>query len=214
MPITEFLKNNPNIPHFGIDSHTLWENRHSIQSMKVTLDFLTVRSDEIYKERHICQLINELHELEIFKSLKLYLAIIKSRVIITNDELASLKGLIKLKATDRNTEYPLELKNLESLQELCVRSTSHIIDIEAATTSLQILKRFTAKYANSDAEPKFIDLYRLNRERSKLPNAKKITLYVEEKQYLATKWTIGETDLEFIEQKRIELVDFKDEYLF
>lgn len=57
---------------------------------------------------------------------------------------------------------------------------------------------------NAEKEPKFIDLYRLNRERAKLPDAKKITLYVNERLYLATKWAIRDTDLPFIRLKRIE----------
>lgn len=53
-----------------------------------------------------------------------------------------------------------------------------------------------------DEEPTFIDLLRLNRERSKLPNAEKVTLYVNERMYLATKWAINEIDLEFVTLKR------------
>lgn len=57
---------------------------------------------------------------------------------------------------------------------------------------------------NAEEEPQFINLDRLNRERAKLPNAEKITLYVDERLYLATKWTRRETDLPFIRLKRFE----------
>lgn len=47
-----------------------------------------------------------------------------------------------------------------------------------------------------------IDLLALNREREKLPDADKITLYVDERIYLETRWAIKETDLKFIRLRR------------
>lgn len=51
-------------------------------------------------------------------------------------------------------------------------------------------------------DEKIIDLVDLNRERSKLQNAKKVTLYVQETVYLATKRGSRETNLALIKLQR------------
>lgn len=60
---------------------------------------------------------------------------------------------------------------------------------------------------------KVVNLLALNREREQLPGAQKITLYVDEESYLATKWAFGETDLKFIRLKRNTSYDWDNDYL-
>lgn len=59
---------------------------------------------------------------------------------------------------------------------------------------------------NIDYE-KILNLAALNRKRAKLVNAKKITLFVEEHVYLATKRTNRQTDLDFIKLKRTDTLN-------
>lgn len=49
-----------------------------------------------------------------------------------------------------------------------------------------------------------IDLKTLNDEREKMPEARRISLYVEENVYLATKWSVHETNLDLIRLMRKE----------
>lgn len=58
---------------------------------------------------------------------------------------------------------------------------------------------------------KFIDLPALNRERAKLENPQKVTLYATEEVYLATKWALGQTEFEFISLKLAESLNYSME---
>lgn len=53
------------------------------------------------------------------------------------------------------------------------------------------------------------DLRQLNEERGKLPNARKVRLYVEETVYLATKWAIKETNFGFVRMLRVDANESK-----
>ena len=56
-------------------------------------------------------------------------------------------------------------------------------------------------------EEKFLKICALNDERKKLVGACKVTIYVDEDVYLATKWTKAGSSAEFIEIKRKESHD-------
>lgn len=57
---------------------------------------------------------------------------------------------------------------------------------------------------------KVLNLIGLNKKRAELPNAKKITLFVQEPVYLATKQANRETDLNFIELRRTDTLYEKE----
>lgn len=59
---------------------------------------------------------------------------------------------------------------------------------------------------------KVIDLHALNKEREKLPDAQKITPYIEEDNYLATKWAFGETDFGLIRMKKHTSYEWKHDF--
>lgn len=77
------------------------------------------------------------------------------------------------------------------------RKTTHDrIRIDKLINDLRSCRCLTAE--------KVIPLTALNKERKNLPGAKKVTLYVEEYIYLATKYFIQQTDLDLISLKCIE----------
>lgn len=107
----------------------------------------------------------------------------------------------------------------------------YITDLETMATKLKNLKQIHFVYsnlnhvkmfvdANSKSEEiridlfmeetgkiehhKVLDLIGLNKKRVNLPNAKKITIFVDETVYLATKLTRRITDLDFIKLKRTD----------
>lgn len=48
----------------------------------------------------------------------------------------------------------------------------------------------------------------INEECKRLIKARKITIYIEEAVFLATKWKIGKTEYDFIEIRRTEEIDW------
>lgn len=49
-----------------------------------------------------------------------------------------------------------------------------------------------------------LDLKNINEERKKLPDAKKVTIYLEDVDYLANKWKRRLIDFDFVEIRRAE----------
>lgn len=64
--------------------------------------------------------------------------------------------------------------------------------------------KFISVGGNGLIEQTVVNLSTLNAERAKLPNATKITLIVDERTYLATKWAMKATDFEYIQMRRFE----------
>lgn len=153
------------------------------------------------------------------------------------DQIASLNALVTLRIGPSNGN-PVELSSLNSLEELCIASKDEITDFMTLSDKLN-LKRVEFLQASSDDLLPFIrqatnlerikvrrfkdgvhfnrdsnvlDLVALNFERGSLENATKITIYVEESTYLATKWTLTETDFNLIRIKRVDT--FEWEYCF
>lgn len=215
-PITSFLELNPNIRTFEINSVNLWENRDSLKASKVSLDDLAVKIDAIHLSnlypRHsrieyfepICRLLNELHELGIYKRLKLYVLHRCKQILV--DEMASLKALVKLYILEAG-KGPFALSTLQTIEEIHVSNSTDIYDIEAMACNLVNLKimhihRADLKCIMSltrhakkleklriDILPthEVINVAALNRERSKLPNAEKIGIFLKELHFLAAK---------------------------
>lgn len=90
-------------------------------------------------------------------------------------------------------------KNLLKLDRLTIYRTrfEHILPFIQHSVNL---KTIAIEYFDGD----ILDLPALNKERKKLLGARKVTIYVEERVFLATKWASKTTHLGFIELKRIE----------
>lgn len=122
-----------------------------------------------------------------------------------------------------------ELNFLTNVVHFVFSDSRFIIDIETVATKCECLKRIHFGKSNLSHVKMFIggnlklqqiriewfmndfgirekmkvlNLIELNKERAKLSNAKKITLFVQEPVYLATKRAMRETELEFIKLKR------------
>lgn len=73
MPIAMFLRLNPNIRKFGTNSTNLWENRHLLQTADIKLDDLAVYVNDKQQFCSYYQLLNELHQIDFFKRLKIHI---------------------------------------------------------------------------------------------------------------------------------------------
>lgn len=111
----------------------------------------------------------------------------------------SLNGfdLIESGAT---TDVKMLAENLLKLERLNIVWLAGLNDILPFIQHSVNLKIIAIKYFDGH----IIDLPALNKARGKLPGAQKVTVYVGEKVFLATKWSSKATDLEYIELRRID----------
>lgn len=174
---------------------------------------------EITMFASICHLLNELHELGIYKRLRLCVKYdLKQKTI---DEIASLNALVKFEVGTLllNLKDNFAMSALRNIEELHVQKSTEINDIGATADNLVNLKLLYMNEADINSIMPFIrrarkmemikiDQYKainlavMNSERLKLPNAKKITLYVGERLFLDTIRRMQKTDLEMIKLQR------------
>lgn len=224
-PIAKFLKLNPNIRKFGTNSNYLWANRQSLKAGKIKLDDLTMIIKEAPKLRlpRIIQLLNRLHQLEFYKNLKFDFTKTSFRLDQKAvDKMTKLNALVKLSTA--HNKIPVALCGLKHLEEISFYNSSDVIDLKSFAVDLKNMTRIHFTNSSQDhlmlligeaaklekiriwyfRDINTINMLALNRHRSKLQSAKKITLYVEENVYLATKRTNQDTNLELIQLKRAE----------
>lgn len=228
-----FVQQNPNIRKVATTAYFLWVNRNLLRGESgIRLNELAILIDEKKTEdvfESFCRLLNDLHARQVYQRLQLYIWTEVSVCQEMINQLATVNGLVKLYnigTMDPGTSLAI-LNNLEELylkSSACVWNAENVvknltklrrIDFHCGNTNLMPFIRFLAplerikldyiyKSMHFNAETSIIDLVALNKERKKLPFARKITLYVNETYYLATKWALKETNFEFIRLKRVE----------
>lgn len=218
-----FLKENSNIKKCSIPMNYVWMNKEAIMDANVKLDKLAVL---IYfvtniKLISVCHLLNQLYDRGFYKSLHFYHISKFDQRFVTH--LNSLKALVKLRVPPNKC---IELSSLTDLEELRVHRSSDVIDLAFLPNNLRNLKGIhfsNASYddilllvshaanlkkiqvdniENESNEP--INLVELNKERKKLQQAKKLTIYVNEEIYLAAKWSYQDMKMNLIELKRVD----------
>lgn len=227
LPITTFLALNTNIRKFGTNVLNLWENRNLIRAADLKLEDLSIQFGQLVTPS-FWQLLNEYHQLGIYKRLCLHVFCIRFNQGIV-DGIASLTGCHRLCMVPLTPFSSVALSHLSHLQDISFPATRYIIDIDTVATRLENLKlihfgisslshaklficrnpkleRLQIDWFMDEAgnieEDKCLNLIKLNNERAKLPKAKKTTIFVEESVYLATKRANRETDLTFVKLKR------------
>lgn len=168
--------------------------------------------------------LNELEERGMFQQLHLHFSTINEDSFnqeIVN-KLVSLNRLTKLFLSEM--ENGTDLSVLVDLKELGIGEISEITNKEGLVENLRNLEFLQLTYATVDDIMPFIrflpklntivmfnfkgngtyvlEIEKLNEVRSNLDKARKITIYVEERVYLATKWTKNGTSSSLIEIKR------------
>lgn len=217
-----FFEQHPNVQTFSTSSRCLWENRHELMKSDVSLDKLEIQIlDNYYRHlmnmQTICALLNQLYERGFYKRLHLY--------VKRNDhhcccQVTTLLALEKLSV--RQFDGTHSLSNLTNLKELDVNVGLQKTDIEilainllnleflslgnvVADDILPFLNRSEKLYRiHAHFKENVIDLRRLNKEREKLARARKVTIYVPDNIFLATKWSTvnGDTKLNLIEMRK------------
>ncbi|XP_055310988.1 uncharacterized protein LOC129573876 [Sitodiplosis mosellana] len=221
--LKDSLENNPNIRSLQITAKLLWETRDSILNSDVELDDLAiVLSDNSNDD--ILSLLTDLHGRGFYRRLHL-----RSYRVPPVDRLLSLQGLVALYFSPiffRGEK--IELPPLVNIRELGFyvhwgTSRNNGVNTIALASRLMNLERlFIARPNFEDLLPfirrsinlkyveiylfkgKVLEIYALNKERKKVEGARKVTIYVDEDVYLATKSAKAETLLGLIEIKRKE----------
>ncbi|XP_055301890.1 uncharacterized protein LOC129568249 isoform X2 [Sitodiplosis mosellana] len=235
MELKTFFLLNAGIQKLAIGDETLWLNRQLITDIELKLDVLAIEHNKSCNLDLFRQLLNELYERGFYKRLHYYCPSGLQQEII--DKLASMNSLMKLRAKSDSQHFTLSA--LINLEELCISKSCLISDLKSLPLILNNLKMIHFGEASSDDILAFIsravkvnkikvlfllsgahfdkftnilDLSALNKAREKLAVASKVTIYVAETVYLATKWVMEKTDYSLIEMKRIDSYDWQHEF--
>lgn len=161
------------------------------------------KTEQFYERLHICAYencdflgpINKIEKLYVYRSI--------FNPISSNT----------LKELDINCGVPDDIKQIQILQLKTIKDNPNLerVSLFDAThedtlafigSSAKLRKLTILSFAHLDVM--ILDLPTWNNLRANLPRAKKVTIYVEEKVFLTTKWATQKTDFSLVELKRSE----------
>lgn len=213
-----FFEQNPNVRTFTMDTKMILTNSHILKNTNARWDVLALSFHFPPEYGSFRDQINELYERGLFKEFHIYFY----RFAHYNEELATMKGLTKLHIYDMDNGY--DFSHLVGLKQLCIHSAEEITNIMTLAEKLINLESIQFLYASirdilpfirysskltkivvfrlKKCDKTILNVAELNEQRSKLNNARKVTIYVEESVYLAAKWSINQTDGSLVRIKR------------
>lgn len=220
-----FFELNPNIRVLNTSVNFLWENRNWLKGANISLDLLNLYGNcpemNPYMELFL-GLLNELFtqgffkRLHFFESIKfaqqisessfpieiLHLEIPESNESIVLPPLKMIKELSFRMGSD--ALKALE-NNFNNIDRICMVYAEFVDILPFIRFSRRIKQIGVCHFRQTDDiyfKDGIIDVIALNKERKKLKGAGKITIYVEEKLFLATKWAIGISVDSLVQLKR------------
>ncbi|XP_031631965.1 uncharacterized protein LOC116346169 [Contarinia nasturtii] len=232
----KFLELNPNIRSLSVTSRNLMKFVDLVKETNIRLDELTVtlssqsgqyRIIPYVKQTDLISLVNGLYELGFYKRLNLL------NVPRLDKEIVAVNGF--------KSVYPRILDNnvnLDNVKELWLKCyfmneinktldlvAAKLVNLErvwlsrllTAADEIAIFVKYAPKLKEIYVDKiygKKLDLTTLNKEREKLRGARKVTIYVDEKTFLETKWNNKSIDLSLVTLKRKESYQFKYLYPF
>lgn len=220
-----FLELNPNIKYLSVTDKYLRYYGLSLIQSDIKLNELSV-----FIKSNVTKIYHHLEALlehGFYNELKIYLF---TTEISESDmrQIEKLNGLVKLFISGW-FEGNIKLCNMPNLKELVIHKDDQISNFLTLPSAIPNLEIFLIGYSSSNSiwtlckqlkklkqirinslgngihfniDKKVINLRALNRERMKLDGAKKLTLYVKEDIYLATKWSLNESNWTLIQLKR------------
>lgn len=222
-----FFKQNSNIRHFATTATFLWNQRDSFNMMDIDLDDLAIDMN-FSTISYVDSVLNTLFELQqrsFYKRLHLYgMGLQINQQII--QQLAQLESLVKIYL--RNFVGGISFLPLSSVKELAIYLCPVYNDLKPLAIDLINVERVyfwkaapkhilpfirhskklkKIKIQNLDDENglgRILNLSKMNRVRGKLNGARKVTIYVKESTFLATKWATNNEEFEYVEIKQTE----------
>lgn len=229
LELKQFFEQNPNVRYFSTYFIHFMTHRDWITTANVKLDDLSINIDDYYDNfnnpndtfdldtRNLCQFLQELYERGFYKRLHL------CTTFSDDDSMAkvvSFPALHGVSGSIGDVDQPLLL----SVKELKIKygfsakapalnfpNLTRVSLWNTISDNILYLIRCAPKLKEIKAESlrrgllydgRILDLYALNKERKKLERPCKVTIYVDESVFLATKWTLKNIDLSLIEMKR------------
>lgn len=232
-----FFDQNTRIKTFATNVEIILANSDTFKSTTAKWDVLSILFEHKEKFNSSRDLLNDLRERSLFKESHFYfhecfefdheminqlisvndsttLFVQKCECSIDLSPLNNLKHLFVIFPDKHMKAMAKSLVNLEFIQF----KSADVIDLipfirylPKLTTIIVFCTRRSDAYKIINTTP---TLAELNEERSKLTNARKLTVYVEERIYLAMRWTNINTNQSFIEIKRCESFDPMNCYNF
>lgn len=225
-PIDElriFFEQNTKIKTFATNVEIILNNIDIFKNINAKWNVLSVKFDNTRTfDFTIRNVLNEQHKRGLFKELNLYFHNFFNFDQDTANHLIHFNGLTKLFI--QSMDESIDLSRLINLQYLCIyKIVTNMEELSKSLVNLEFVQIMTAsideliplvRYSpklntivvfnspkGNTGIPSVADL---NRKRSKLEKARKITLYVAEHLYLAEKWRKNKTNQCLFEIRRYE----------
>lgn len=222
-----FFHNNPNVQSLAIDGSYLLKNRHLFLEAELKWYDLTCSLAFNYADNMNQYLIvfKELHERGVYQRLQLFLngrewdetflqqlAVAPRLVNLCLDYLkdSNIKCAIDLRKLEvfiplnvRIDALEILAKNLVNLERIVFRAASFSQILPFIHQSRKLKEVRVCLLTEGMCFNRVLNLLELNNQREKLNGAQKVTIYVEEKVFLATKWAAVKINFHLIEMKRL-----------
>lgn len=230
------FKQNPCVCSFSTDAKSLLINKRSFLSSSAELERLAIEFhprninsdvEPSFVVDLIFNLLVELHDKGFYRSLHLYITFV--------DRDNCLHKLFSLKPLEMIGGFVTSINNpIMKLKELDINNGSDITDLDELPNKVPMLERIHFSEASAHDILPFIqkssklqimkidslidgihlqngilDLVALNKERTDLKKTRKLTIYVNERVFLATKWATIDMNLNLIELRRGESFECK-----
>lgn len=232
--LEQFFQNNPNVCSFSTSLRFLWKNKDKFVACKIALDTLTIKITRFPfllnggQERSIVKifhLLNQLYKQKFYQHLNLHVTFIDAEY---TNEMLTLHGLKRLCIIRFPVMSTFNLYRVINLKELAIMNTPPEFDMETLAHGLINLEQLylcNATFSNLlpfirysvklnrivmkdeiHLNENIFNVRTLNNQRKMLKNPHKLTIYVSDELFIATKWatTNGVIDLKFIKIQRCD----------
>lgn len=205
-----FLEQNPSIKSFTINSDLLCAHKQALLEANIKLDILTIKVQSSTQSQNILNILNELQMHNFCQQLFLFFEhfVIDEQMI---NQMAPLTSLTELHLNDASgiLDKNLLAQTLMNMERLKIHFTfsDDILPFIRYTVKLSMLTIDWLGRGKQN-ENGVLDLFALNKEREKLYRARKVTVYVNEFNYLETKHANMQVDLNLIQLKRKDSNNF------
>lgn len=235
--LKKFFQQNANIKTFSTDAKTLWLNQNTLLQLDLKLEKFAVyiSQSKVFNTKNLpiaikvpmYELLDELYARCFYKRLHLYVFLFDQENL---DKMISLSGIEMLSGDIHRIDRTLvdlrsfsvcygdEIMNIENLPKnlpnldriyFTYLTSTHILPFICYSPHLRIIK-IRNLIEGVHFKNGILDVTALNEERKKLDWACKTTIYIDEEVYLTSKWAHYSINLNFIELKRFESIEWDD----
>lgn len=215
-----FLEQNPNIRSFSCYAGFLIANEDWLLITNANLDYFNIIGIDGYNANRVFPLLKRLHKRQFFKKLRLRVVEVNQNIVNEIGKLTVVEKLYFDSAIEGHIDFTVMFDVKEMQFDIIDGSTLDVNEfvsnftrvervslMESSLEQLLILIKRCKKLKElriwfAKYKVFYPNLLKLNKEREKLVGANKVTIYLHDAIYLATKWVYSDRDFKFIEIKR------------